>query len=128
MRPKLKAAGTVTAVLISVAILPSEWDAEKYVVWSAGKPAAAAEPKPAVKEMMLFDFEEEALKAWSNLTPADAKVKDPDVKLERLDKHATSGKHSLKLTFAGGHFPTVTSASPIADWTGCKAFKADVTA
>jgi outer membrane protein assembly factor BamB len=105
---------------------------EKSLYCIAEGPAARparAEPKPAVKETMLFDFEEdEAVKAWSNLAASDPKGKEPEVKTERSREHATSNKYSMKLTFSGGRFPTVTTPCPIADWTGFKAFKADVTA
>src|SRR5262249_29402514 len=40
---------------------------------------------------------------------------------------ATSGKHSLKLTFAGGRFPTVTTTQVADDWLSYPTFRADVT-
>ncbi len=81
---------------------------------------------PAVK--VVYDFEDPAdLKGWSNLTLAGAKEKEPVVKVERSTDHTTSGKHSLKLTFAGGLWPTVTTESVTQDWLAYKTFKADVT-
>jgi hypothetical protein len=81
---------------------------------------------PATREKMIFDFEEaDAVKAWSNLELP--KSKEPAVKIERSTGHATSGKHSLKLTFAGGDWPTITTTSIPADWTPYRTFRADVT-
>jgi hypothetical protein len=91
----------------------------------AGALAAAPEPPQGVT---LFDFEDAAdLKAWSNLELPDAKQKEPAVKIERSTDHATSGKHSLKLTFAGGRWPTVTTTEVPADWMPYQTFRADVT-
>jgi hypothetical protein len=68
------------------------------VLAEAAPPAA-----PAVKEKVLFDFEGPGdLAAWSNMELPNAKVKEPPVKLELSGEHATSGKRSLKLTFAKG--------------------------
>jgi hypothetical protein len=76
---------------------------------------------------MLFDFEVAAdVEAWSNLELREATVKEPPIKLQRVAEHATSGKHSLKLTFAGGHFPTITSEVR-EDWLPYQTFLADVT-
>jgi hypothetical protein len=88
--------------------------------------AVTAADKPAVK--MLFDFEEEAdLKAWSNLALPDAKEKEPSAKIELSADHATSGKKSLKITFAGGHWPTITTTQVADDWLPFQTFHADVT-
>src|SRR5258708_4456067 len=77
---------------------------------------AFAQPKPA-EEIVLFDFEEQAdLKAWSNLELPDAKSKEPAAKIELSTDNATRGKHSLKLTFDGGRWPTVTTTQVPADW------------
>src|SRR5262245_22118193 len=93
------------------------------LAWSAG-----SQPKPAPKEVLLFGFEDPAdLKAWSNLELPGAKVKEPAAKLELSDDHATSGKKSLKITFAGGHWPTITTTQVPADWMPYRTFKADVT-
>src|SRR6516225_2113156 len=74
-----------------------------------------AADKPAVK--MLFDFEDAAdLKAWSNLELPDAKAKEPPAKFELSTEHVTSGKHSLKITFAGGRWPTLTTTRIPSDW------------
>jgi hypothetical protein len=90
-----------------------------------------ADVKPA-QEKMLFDFEDAAeVKDFSNLVLRDAKEKEPEVKIERVAEKATAGKHSLKLTFNGGTWPTVTttriSAEAVADWNAYQTFKADVT-
>jgi hypothetical protein len=86
--------------------------------------SAADTPPP--KEKTLFDFEEPAdLRAWSNLELPDAK--EPPIKLERVAEHATSGQYSLRLTFAGGHFPTITTTQVPDDWQPYQTFLADVT-
>jgi hypothetical protein len=90
-------------------------------------PPALAGPKPAA-EVLLFDFEDAAdLKAWSNLELPGAKLKEPPAKIEISSDHATSGKHSLKITFAGGHWPTITTTQAPEDWMPYWTFKADVT-
>src|SRR5262249_54260859 len=82
--------------------------------------------KPTVKT--LFDFEKEAdLKAWSNLVLPDAKTKEPAARWSLSTEHATSGKHSLKITFAGGQWPTITTTQVPADWMPYESFHADVT-
>src|SRR4051812_38184030 len=77
-------------------------------VFALVAPATAAEPIPAPKELVLFDFEDPAsIKDWSNLQFPDAKSKEPLAKVEQSAEHATSGKHSLRITFAGGRWPTI---------------------
>jgi hypothetical protein len=89
--------------------------------------AGQAEP-PSPADKVLYDFEEpDALRGWSNLEVPGAKEKEPPVKLERVAEHATSGRHSLKLTFAGGQWPTVTTAQVHDDWLTHQTFHADVT-
>src|SRR6516165_10278758 len=91
--------------------------------------SSAADPKPAAPDKVIFDFEDAAdLKAWSNLELPDAKQKEPPVKIELSTENATSGKHSLKLTFAGGRWPTVTTTQVPGDWLPYQTFEADVTA
>jgi hypothetical protein len=88
----------------------------------------AADPKPAPAEKMLFDFEDDAdLKAWSNLELPDAKQKEPPAKIELSTENVTAGKHSLKITFVGGIWPTITTTQVLDDWTPFQTFKADVT-
>ena len=90
-----------------------------------------AEPKPkaAAKEVVLFDFETPAdLEAWSNLELPNAKHKEPPAKFELSKEHATRGKHSLKITFAGGRWPTLTTTAVPGDWMPYWTFRADVTA
>src|SRR4051812_8435305 len=63
--------------------------------------AASAAAPPARPDRVIFDFEgKDDAAAWSNLSLP--KVKEPPIKVARAAEHATSGKHSLKLTFAGG--------------------------
>lgn len=88
--------------------------------------AHAADDAPS---KLLYDSEDAAdVKVWSNLVLEKAKDKEPPVKIERSTEHATSGKHSLKLTFAGGAWPTVTTEAVTQHWLAFKAFRADVTA
>jgi hypothetical protein len=85
-----------------------------------------AAEKPA--DEVLFDFEDEAdLKPWTNLVLPDAKEKEPPAKIELSADHATSGKHSLKITFAGGSWPTITTTQVLDDWLPYHTFHADVT-
>jgi hypothetical protein len=89
---------------------------------------AAPDLPPAPASKMLYDFEDAAdVKAWSNLVLPDAKDREPPVKLDCVTENATSGKHSLKLTFAGGRWPTVTTTQVTDDWLSYAAFHADVT-
>jgi hypothetical protein len=89
----------------------------------------AADQAENSPELVLFDFEQEAdLKAWSNLELPDVPEKEPPVRLEGVFEHATSGKQSLKLTFAGGRWPTITTTCVAADWQPYQTFLADVTA
>ena len=77
------------------------------------------------QQKTLYDFETaDDVKAWSNLVLP--KAKEPPVKIELSTEHATSGKHSLKLTFAGGAWPTVTTTQVSDDWLSYKTFEADV--
>jgi hypothetical protein len=94
-----------------------------------------AADNPADK--LLYAFEDHAdLQVWANLELPGAGDKEPPVKLElaasstkdRQAGHATSGTHSLKLTFAGGRWPTVTTTAVTQDWLAFRTFKADVTA
>jgi hypothetical protein len=79
-------------------------------------------------ELRLFDFEEAAdLKAWANLELPGAKEKEPAATIERSTEMASSGKHSLKVTFGGGSWPTLTTTSVPADWNAWQTLKADVT-
>ena len=80
-------------------------------------------------EKMLFDFEAPTdLESWSNLVLPDAKMKEPPVKIELSKDRATSGKSCVKLTFAGGRWPTVSTAQVLDDWLPYQTFHADVTA
>jgi hypothetical protein len=79
-------------------------------------------------EFPLFDFEETAeVEAWTNLQPPDAPAAEPIAKVERSTEKATSGKHALKITFAGGAWPTLTTTRVPGDWTGWPMWQADVT-
>jgi len=89
---------------------------------------------PDEGERVLFDFEEAAdLADWSNLAienpaEADRRIRqEPPVRLELSPEHASSGRSSLKLTFSGGAWPTVTRALPNEDWMPYHRLTADVT-
>lgn len=78
----------------------------------------------AAGDRVLFDFEDAAeASAWAPVTNA----KEPAAKVERVADHATAGKHSLKVTFAGGTWPTVKTTAIPPDWDGWQTFKAEVT-
>src|SRR5205085_7154943 len=77
------------------------------------------------KEKTLYDFEDPAdLKAWSNLVLPGAKDKEPLVAIELSKEHAAAGKHSLKLTFSGGNWPTVATKQVTDDWLAFPTFEA----
>lgn len=87
----------------------------------------AAEPKPADGVLTLFDFEQpDDLKVWSNLELPDPKQKEPAARFELSPDHASSGKHSLKITFVGGRWPTLTTTQVPDDWEAYQTFQADV--
>lgn len=88
----------------------------------------AADPKPDAADKLLFDFEDPAdLKAWTNLELPDTRVKEPAANIERSGDNATSGKHSLKITFAGGQWPAIVTRNVPDDWMPWQTFHADVT-
>lgn len=99
------------------------------VALTSQQPKAGSKEAPTPKETLLFDFEKPAdLKVWSNLQLPDGKQQEPPVKIELSAENATRGKHSLKLTFAGGRWPTITTTDVPADWMPYWTFQADVTA
>jgi len=79
------------------------------VVWTAAALGVAFLHGPlAAEEKVLFDFEEAAeAECWSMMKLPEVKKDQPEVKVERSTAHASSGKHSLKLTFDGGEWPAV---------------------
>src|SRR5262249_26046037 len=81
---------------------------------------AHAQGKNPVKEQALFDFADaDSLKQqWSNLELP--KTKEPAVKME-------TDKGRLKLTFAGGNWPTITTTKIPEDWMPFHTFRATVT-
>lgn len=129
-----------------LAPLRSIW---KALLW-LGLTAATA----AAEDHVLFDFKEPGCdRAWSNVdiyalrqaeakTEAEARAKagqpvatlpaalpaEPPVRIDRSDQGAGGGRYALKLTFAGGQFPTVSAKSPLADWRPYKSFRAEATA
>jgi hypothetical protein len=100
---------------------PNDKEARPYsgvVEWRSVPPANPAQPE----ELLLFDFEKaDDLKAWTNLEIPGAKLKEPAAAIER-----STGKHALKITFAGGNWPTVTTTSVPADWDAWHTLKAEV--
>jgi hypothetical protein len=78
-------------------------------------------------EKVVYDFEDPAgITTWSGSAPPGGD-KEPPVKVEQSRDHATAGTHSLKLTFAGGRWPTVGTDDVSQDLLAYKTFKADVT-
>jgi hypothetical protein len=84
------------------------------------------------EDLVLFDFEQPSdLEAWSNLELAaenGTNQKEPAARIERSADMVSSGKYSLKITFRGGAWPTLTTTSVPGDWTVWHSFKADVIA
>ena len=77
--------------------------------------------------MVLYDFEaKDALAGWENLVLPQSQEREPAVNLEQATEHATVGKQSLKLTFAGGNWPTVTTTKVDDAWLRYQTFHADV--
>lgn len=106
------------------AVLPRLLAALVLLVLPGGTTRAADEPA----EKVVYDFEDAAgIKTWSNLVLPTAKDKEPPVSIEQSTDHATAGRHSLKLTFSGGQWPTVATEAVAQDWLAYKTFKADVT-
>jgi hypothetical protein len=88
---------------------------------------AAAHVQPPAKTKLLYDFEDAAdRKAWANLVLPAAKDKEPPIQIELSPEHATFGKQSLKLTFNGGTWPTVSTTQVGEDWLAYPIFEADV--
>ena len=93
------------------------------VVFFLACAAGAKEPASVV----LYDFEaKDAVEGWENLVLQQSKEQEPAVKLEQATEHATAGKQSLKLTFAGGNWPTVTTTKVDDAWLRYQTFQADV--
>src|SRR5437867_4002060 len=82
---------------------------------------------PQDGEKTLFDFEDASdLQAWANLElPGE---KEPAAKIELTTEGASSGKQALKITFAGGTWPTVACSRVPEDLTPYKTLLVDVTA
>jgi len=87
-----------------------------------------------VGDRVLFDFEKpEDAERWSNLEITDAATadrriqKEPSATWSLSNDNATSGAHSLKITFDGGRWPTITTALPREDWMGFHRLCADIT-
>ena len=85
-------------------------------------------------DRVLFDFEKpEDAERWSNLlitdpASADRRIqKEPATTWSLSTENATSGSHSLKITFDGGRWPTITTALPPEDWMPYHRLCADIT-
>jgi hypothetical protein len=90
--------------------------------------ALAGRAPAQTADKVLFDFEDDAdVKAWSALVLPDAKEKEPPPRWRRSAEHATRGRHSLEITFAGGRWPTLTTTRVPDDWQAWQTFRADVT-
>jgi len=76
-------------------------------------------------DRVLFDFErDEDVCSWMN---SESARKEPPVKIEFSDKEVTSGRKSLKLTYSGGHWPTIWTPRVPGDWTPWKTLACEVT-
>jgi hypothetical protein len=119
-----KPAGDAVRSMRFMRTFMKKWLGVAVLAWSLTDPAAvSAQPE----ELRLFDFEEAAdLRAWKNLELPGAKAPEPAAAIERSTEMVSSGKHSLKITFNGGSWPTLTTASAPADWEAWHSFKADV--
>jgi hypothetical protein len=62
--------------------------------------------------------------SWSSLELRGSK--EPPAVIERVPNFPTLGKSSVKITFAGGTWPTLTSKLPPADWMGYLTFRAEL--
>lgn len=90
----------------------------------------ALQAKPQVPETLLFDFETpDAALAWTPLQLPEVKSEQPAASAELSGEHATSGAHSLKLTFKGGLWPAIAcdQISAPGDWKEFLTLQADVT-
>jgi hypothetical protein len=88
-------------------------------------PIPTADNPPA--ERLLFDFEDATdVEAWSSLELPDASALEPAVRITQSAEHGTSGGNSLRLTFAGGQWPTISTARVPGDWMPYGTFAADV--
>src|SRR5687768_15176675 len=86
------------------------------IAWSGRRQSLADElqkpapSKPSSSEIVLFDFESAAeCEAWSAATLAGNPEQEPEVKIAKSARHATSGGSCLQLTFDGGIWPAVTT-------------------
>jgi hypothetical protein len=105
-------------------VLPRLLGALVLLVVPSGTTRVAAAPG----EKVVYDFEDPSgIKTWSNVVLPGARDKEPPVTIEQSTDHATAGRHSLKLTFSGGLWPTVATEAVSQDWLAYKTFKADVT-
>lgn len=80
-------------------------------------------------ERVLFDFEKaEEVSCWTPLELPGSP--EPPVRGEASSDHVSSGSRSLKISFAGGMWPTIrTTAIPLRDdWESWTTFRAEVTA
>jgi hypothetical protein len=85
--------------------------------------------KPPLPDRVLFDFERPAdPEHWTIRTVPE--VRNPTgAKAELSQEHVTSGKRSLKITYAGGLWPALgTDLTPVeVDWSDYQSLKVDIT-
>ncbi len=106
--------------------MKSEWHVALLFLWIHSA-AHSAPAEPGLPDRMMFDFENEAeLTAWFPLQ-LPKRQQEPPVAFAPSGQNATSGKRSLKITFAGGEWPTLATTNIPQDWAGYETFKADVT-
>jgi hypothetical protein len=103
---------------------------------TAAAPVSSAQDtkqqKPAPADRVLFDFEDAGeLAAWASAPEGKAgekvKPKEPPPRLEQSEENVTSGNRSLKITFAGGEWPTIATTEIPDDWLTHQTLRAAVT-
>jgi hypothetical protein len=86
--------------------------------------ASAAEEKAVPPDIQLFNFERaQELEGWTPLRLPDGKQIEPAASFEHSLQNATSGQHSLKITFAGGEWPALLTTNVPADWSAYATFE-----
>lgn len=88
----------------------------------------AAAQTPHRPDLNLVDLEaSDAVKAWSSLEPSDPEPTEPAASAQIVEASTAGGKHTLRITFAGGTWPAITTTQIAGDWELYRTFKADVT-
>jgi hypothetical protein len=95
-----------------------------FVSTCLGSTCAQDKPAKPIRSVRLFDFDKAgALESWAPLELPG--VKEPATALT-LATEAEAPPGSVKLTFSGGIWPTVTTTQVLDDWTPYHTFRADL--